>query len=439
MLGSRNWEVGMLERGLLEAAYVARTPESARLMERAAHSMTRGLTRSLSWFAPYPVVFERGHGAMLHDVDGNSYVDLFGNGLSLIHGHAYGPIEEALARALPRGTAWPGASDAQIEFAELLCARVPGAERVRFANTGTEATMLGVKLARTVSGRPMIIKAWHAYHGSYDDLEAGLHGQGEMEGRVALARFGDLDSYASALERHSGKIAAIIVEPVQYTGVVTTPPDGFLPRLRELARDAGVLFVLDDCLMFRLAEGGSAERYGFEADITCLGKWIGGGLPVGAIAASAELMDVFDPLGKNQMYHGGSFNGNLLGSVAGTIAVRDLTAAEISRIDVLGDRVRAAIETAADEAGLPMRTSGIGSAFGMYVLDGPDGEIDWDASSLLHLAAVTHGAYCGSGGEFGLSTAIDDATLDVAIEAIQSAIADVVAAGAASSSVHETV
>src|SRR5258707_13705236 len=166
------------------------------MMERAARSMPRGLARTLSWFAPYPLVFDHGRGARMVDVDGNSYIDLFSNGLSLMHGHAYAPIEQALRTTLLRGTAWPGASDAQIEFAELLCERVPGAEQVRFANTGTESTMLAVKLARHVTGRPLIIKAWHAYHGSYDDLEVGLQGQGEMPGRVALARVGELDTYA---------------------------------------------------------------------------------------------------------------------------------------------------------------------------------------------------------------------------------------------------
>ncbi len=309
----------------IELEYRRLTPRSARWMERAADSMPRGLTRTLSWFAPYPVVFDHGRGAAVYDVDGNRYLDLFSNGLSLMHGHAYGPIEDALRVALSRGTAWPGTSDAQVQFAELLCQRLPGAERVRFANTGTEATMLAVKLARHVTQRPLIIKAWHAYHGSYDDLEVGLQGQGELPGRAALARFGELDTYAEALERHAGEVAAIIVEPVQYTGVVTPPPDGFLPALRELAREAGVLFVLDDCLMFRLAEGGSAERFGIDADITCLGKWIGGGLPVGVVASSEEIMSAFDLAPERPLYHGGSFNGNLLGMVAGAIAVRDLT------------------------------------------------------------------------------------------------------------------
>lgn len=417
----------MRDRSSIAERYEQRTAGSRTMMRRASGSMTRGLTRSLSWFAPYPTVFDRGSGATLTDVDGNEYIDMFSNGLSLIHGHAYAPITAALQRALARGSAWPGGSDAQIEFAELLCSRIPGAERVRFANTGTEATMLGVKLARAVTGRTVIIKAWNAYHGSYDDLEAGLQGAGEMPGRVALARFGDIDSYRDALHRHPGEVAAIIAEPVQYTGVVTPPPDGFLAELRELTQQAGVLFVLDDCLMFRLAPGGSAERFGFDADITCLGKWIGGGLPVGAITASADLMSVFDPLADNPLYHGGSFNGNLLGCIAGTIAVRDLTGDQIRRLDQIAERIRAAVANAAEQEGLALHTSGVGSAFGLYVLDGAGGEIDWQGTALLHLAAVTHGIYYGSGGEFGLPTAIDDTIADRVIDGLTSAIGDVAA------------
>jgi glutamate-1-semialdehyde 2,1-aminomutase len=420
--------VSGVELTAIEQEYTRRTPTSAQMMQRACASMPLGITRTLSWFAPYPVVFDHGRGAQLIDVDGNRYVDLFSNGLSLMHGHCYGPIEEALSVTLSRGTAWPGASDAQIRYAELLCERLPGAEQVRFANTGTEATMLAVKLARHVTGRQVVIKAWHGYHGSYDDLEVGLQGQGEMPGRVALATFGDLDSYRDALDRNSGEVAAIVVEPVQYTGVVTPPPEGFLPALRELAREAGVLFVLDDCLMFRLAEGGSAERFALApADITCLGKWIGGGLPVGAITASAELMAIFDPTAEGALYHGGSFNGNLLGMVAGEIAVRDLTASDIARIDRQGDSLRADIAQAAEDRGVPVRTHGVGSAFGLYVLDGADGEIDFEATSLLQLAAVNHGVYYGVGGEFGLCTALSEDDLELASAALTAALDDVAA------------
>jgi glutamate-1-semialdehyde 2,1-aminomutase len=416
----------------IERAYTRQTPGSTALMARASESMPCGITRTLAWFTPYPLVFAHGAGANVFDVDGNRYIDMFSNGLSLMHGHCYRPIDEALREGLSRGTAWPGASDAQVDFAELLCRRVPGAERVRFTNTGTEATMLAVKLARHTSGRQMIVKAWDAYHGSYDDLEVGLAGQDEMPGRVALARFGELASYEAALERNAGKVAAIIVEPVQYTGVVTPPPAGFLGALRELAREAGVLFVLDDCLMSRLAEGGSSERFGIEPpDITCLGKWVGGGLPVGAITSSQELMAPFDMRSPGALYHGGSFNGNLLGSIAGTIAVSDLTASEIARIDAQGERLRLGLNAAATELGVSIWTPGIGSIFGLYVLDGPSGEIDRKATRLLHLAAVNRGVYYGTGGEFGLSTAISDEEVDEASAGLSGALADLVGAGAA--------
>ena len=411
----------------IEQEYRRRTPGSARMMEAASASMPHGITRTLSWFPPYPLVFDHCRGASMFDVDGNRYVDLFSNGLSLMHGHAYDPVDEALRRALTRGSAWPGTSDAQVSFAELLCARVPGAEQVRFVNTGTEATMLAVKLARHATAHPMIIKAWHGYHGSYDDLEVGLAGRGEMPGRVALATFGELDSYEAQLQRFDGEVAAIVVEPVQYTGIVTPPPEGFLAELQALARSAGVLFVLDDCLMFRLAEGGSTERFGLEpADITCLGKWIGGGLPVGAIAASAELMSAFDPspTAAGALYHGGSFNGNLLGMVAGEIAVRDLTAAEIARVDAQAERLQVELAAAAGDCGVPIRISGVGSAFGLYVLDDADGEIDWAATRLLHLAAANNDIYYGSGGEFGLSTAITDEEMEFVSAALRSAMAD---------------
>jgi glutamate-1-semialdehyde 2,1-aminomutase len=415
------------DAGAIHDEYLRRTPRSGEMMARASRSMPRGLTRTLSYFPPYPVVFQQGRGAHLEDVDGNDYVDLFSNGLSLMHGHAYEPIEDVLRAGLRRGTAWPGSSDAQIDYAELLCRRVPGDNQVRFANTGTEAMMLGVKLARHVSGKEVVVKAWHAYHGSYDDLEVGLDGRGEVADRVALATFGEIESYEEALDRYQGRVAAIIVEPLQYTGVVTPPPDGFLPALRQLALDAGALLVLDDCLMFRLAEGGSVERFGFEADITCLGKWIGGGLPVGVVAAPAEMMSLFDLDPDKPLYHGGSFNGNLLGMLAGKVALTDLTAAQIDRLEGQAETLKASLAAAAASSGLPLQTPGVGSVFGIYLLDGPGGEIDWKATRELHLGAVNHGVYYGSGGEVGINTATTDDDIERAGAGISAAMADLAA------------
>jgi glutamate-1-semialdehyde 2,1-aminomutase len=392
-------------------------------MERARGVMPGGSTRTFGYFEPYPLVFSRGQGGHLWDVDENRYIDFTYNGLSLIHGHAYPPVEEVLSRAIPRGTGWPGASVDQIEFATALCRRVPAAEQVRFTNTGTEATMLAVKLARKFTRRPLILKFWNAYHGSYDDLEAGLYGIGELPNRTVLARFGDGDSVEAALKKHAGQVAAVLIEPMLYTFRVVPPPPGFLERVEQLAREAGALVVLDDCLMFRLAEGGSAEKYGLEPDLTCLGKWIGGGLPVGAVASKEAVLALLDPRQSSGLYHGGSFNGNPLGCAAGKMTLENLTAELIARMDGHAEQIAAALRVKARQLGLPLEISGDGSVRGIYVL-GTDGQVDRAQGYALHQAAMNRGVYFGHDGELGMATMLTDDSVAEAITALEGALED---------------
>jgi glutamate-1-semialdehyde 2,1-aminomutase len=405
----------------IERRYRELTPESAALIERAQRSLPGGSTRAFGYFRPYPLTFERGKGPYLWDLDGNRYVDFTYNGLSLIHGHAFPPIEEAVREALPLGTAWPGTSLAQIRFAEALCERIPTAERVRFTNTGTEAGMLAVKIARHVTGRPLVLKSWGAYHGSYDDLEAGLYGQGEMQGRTALGRFGDLDSYRDAFDRHRGEIAALMIEPILFTFEVVPPPPNFLPELVAMAREEGAVVILDDCLMFRLAEAGSAEKFGIAPDLTCLGKFIGGGLPVGVVAGPASILSAVDPNNSAGMYHGGSFNGNPLGATAGRVTLEHLGAAEIGAMDARAERLWKALEAKAAAVGVPLKVSGDGSILGSYVI-GPDGSPDRELGAHFHLAAVNHGVFFGADGEFALATTFDDEALETAIAGLEAAL-----------------
>ena len=407
----------------IERGYRGKTPGSAETISRARAVLPGGSTRAFGYFRPYPLTFAGGEGPYLRDVDGNRYVDFTYNGLSLIHGHAFGPIEEAVLEALPHGTAWPGTSLPQIQFAEALCARIPTADRVRFTNTGTEAGMLAVKLARHVTGRPLVLKSWGAYHGSYDDLEAGLYGNGELRGRAVLGRFGDLDSYREVFARHRGEIAALMIEPILFTFEVVPPPPGFLPALVELAREEGAIVILDDCLMFRLAEAGSAEKYGISPDLTCLGKFIGGGLPVGVVAGSAALLAAVDPDNPNGMYHGGSFNGNPLGATAGRVTLEHLGNAEIAGMDDRAARLWAALEAKAKAVGVPLKVSGDGSILGSYVL-GEDGSPDRELGAHLHLAAINHGVYFGADGEIAMATTLDDEALELAIAGFEAALDD---------------
>lgn len=409
--------------------FTAETPKSRELTEHAKAVLPGGSTRTVGWFAPYPMVFEKGSGPYLFDADGRRYIDMFCNGLSLIHGHAYPPVVEVAERIFRSGTAWPGTSHSQIAFAELLSQRIPSHGLVRFANTGTEAGMLAVKLARAYTGRRSVLKAWAGYHGSYDVLEAGLHGQGEDPGRARLGEFNDLESFERAFSEHGEEIGAVILESVMYTGVVTAAEREFLSGARELAHRNGALFILDDCLMFRLAEGGSAQYYGVEADLTMLGKFIGGGTPVGAVVGRPDIVGKLDPNRPDRVYHGGSFNGNVLGTACGTVAVRDLTATVIDAMDVRAQRIRTALESAAAQRGLPMVTTGIGSAFGAYVtatVPSPVGpREDLGMSRLFHLAAVRRGVLIGDGNEFALSSVVDDAVADEVIERLSAALDDI--------------
>ena len=416
-------------RARLEETYRRRTPRSAQAMAQARRYMVRGITRGWGYHQPYPIVGARGEGPYLIDLDGNRYVDLANNGLSLIHGHAFPPVVEALEAAIQRGSGWLVASEDQIAFARLLCERIANFERVRFTNSGTESGMLAVKVARAATGRPAVLKAIDGFHGSYDDLEVGLYDRPEIPGRVYLAPFGDADAFERQLEDHGPQIAAVVLEPLMFSGLVTTAPPGFLRRVQDAARRAGALFVLDDCLMLRLAVGGSAEKYGLRPDMTFLGKFIGGGMPMGVVGGAAEVMDVLDPHRETPLYHGGSFNGNLLSSVAGRVSLEHLTGDTIAAMDQGAADLRAALDEEAQALGLPLTTVGDGSVMGVYMTDTLARHTTLfganEATSLLHLAALTHGVFMGPGGEIALSSATPGAALDQAQEGLRRALADV--------------
>jgi glutamate-1-semialdehyde 2,1-aminomutase len=416
-------------RAELEALYRSRTPRSAEAMTRARRYMVRGLTRGWGYHRPYPLVAKRGEGPYLIDLDDNRYVDLANNGLSLIHGHAFPPVVEALRAAAGRGSGWLVPSEEQIEFAQMLCERIACFERVRFTNSGTESGMLAMKVARAATGRPAVLKSIDGFHGSFDDLEVGLYDRPEEPGRVYLAPFGDAEAFERKLAEHGDQIAAVVLEPLLFSGLVTKAPPGFLRRVQEAAQRAGALFVLDDCLMLRLAYGGSAKLYGLQPDLTFLGKFIGGGLPMGVLGGRAEVMDVLDPHREQPLYHGGSFNGNLLSSVTGRVSLEHFDAARIAAMDAGAGELRHALEQSAAELGLPLSTVAEGSIMGIYVTDSlarHDGNfMAGEATQLLHLAALTHGVFMGPGGEIALSSVVSGEALEHAREGLLRALADV--------------
>jgi glutamate-1-semialdehyde 2,1-aminomutase len=395
-------------------------------MSEAARVLPGGNTRTTSFHPPYPIVIERGDGPWLWDVDKRRYVDLFCNGLSLIHGNNHGPSREAIQIAMQRGTAWTGASREQITYAEFLQDRVKPMELVRFTNSGSEAGMLAVKAARHVTGRPYIVKSMGAYHGSYPDLEAGLYGQRDLQGRALVATFNDLQSYERVMAQHGKEVAAIVVEPVLVTGRVVPPAPGFLTDLQALARRYGALCILDDCLMLRLAVGGSAEKFALQPDLVVLGKFLGGGTALGAFGGSREIMQIFDPTRPGCVFHGGSFNGNLLGCAAGLVTLRNLTAERIAAMEVSSLSIRNALTQRAAELNLGVIISGMGSVAGIaFTADPMRHEDDPSAlglASLFHLACLSEGVLIGPGGVIAVSTAHDAEALAFAIAGLSAAL-----------------
>jgi glutamate-1-semialdehyde 2,1-aminomutase len=419
----------MASPSAIELRYRQATPNSAALMNTAAALMPGGNTRTTSFHPPYPVVVERGEGPWLWDVDGRRYVDLFCNGLSLIHGNNYGPARRAIETAMNNGMAWSGTSREQIAYAQLLQSRIPGLDSMRFTNSGSEAGMLAVKLARRVTGRPCILKAVGAYHGSYPDLEAGLYGQGDLEGRAFAVPFNDAGAFERILSQHGNQIAAIVIEPVLVTGRVVAPAPGFLNALVSLARRHGALSILDDCLMLRLACGGSAEKFSLQPDLFVLGKFLGGGTALGAFGGSRELMQAFDPTRPGPLFHGGSFNGNPVGCAAGRVTMHELTRERIAAMDAACARMRGALSQSAAAAGIEIIVSGLGSVAGIAFAADPDRHEDNPAAlgvaSLFQLACANEGVLFGPGGVLTVSTAHDDEAMSHAIAGLSAALGSV--------------
>ena len=290
--------------------YVARTPRSRELFERATASLPGGSTRTTVYTAPYPPYVESGAGLRIRDVDGNEYRDFLGNYTSLILGHAHPAVVAAVETQVRRGSAFAAPTETEVELAEEIRERVPSIERLRFTSSGTEATMFAIRAARAFTGRPLIARFDHSYHGTHDGVMTGTDGVPEvMSGLVVDLPWGDPDGIEAALRGRESDVAAIIIEPVQGAGGVRAPEPGFLPFLRSFTERHGALLIFDEIISFRIAPGGAQERYGVRPDLTTLGKIIGGGYPLAAFGGRADVMEIFDARRPGAVSHGGTFNG----------------------------------------------------------------------------------------------------------------------------------
>ncbi len=399
-------------------AYGERYPASAALMERARAVMPGGNTRTTAHYAPFPLAIARADGLFLWDADGNRLIDLLMNYTSLVHGHRYPPAMEAVELTLQRGTVWPAPSEEQVQLAELLCRRIESVEQVRFCNSGTEAGMLAVRIARKATGRRKVLKASQGYHGSYPELEAGPE--------TLQAPFGDLVAFRSAIEEDASDLAAVVLEPV--LGGVIPPPAGFLQGVAVAAHDAGAVLVLDEVITLRLGIGGAQDALGIRPDLTMMGKLIGGGFPVGAVGGRADLMGVLDPRRPDALAHSGTFNGNPVTCAAGYATTAALTAEAIERASGQAGRLARMLEQSAARHGVPFSLSRQGTLLNLYMSEQPQMlRIEREDAALMdafHLLALQHGLFLAPRGLVAVATIIDDPLLDEIGQRFDAAFAD---------------
>jgi glutamate-1-semialdehyde 2,1-aminomutase len=415
--------------------FEGRTPRSAERFARASAVFPGGDTRAATFYEPYPATIAETSGSRLVDVDGNEYIDLLFNYTSMITGHAHPEVAEVVASTFSQLTPVGAPVVGQVELAEEIKGRVGSIERLRFLNSGTEATMGATRIARAVTGRDTVIKAIGGYHGAYPDLDYFLRPEifpaGIPSGSpVRVFHYNDPDGLERVLADCAGDVAAVMLEPVLGAGGIIPPEEGFLEAARELTRAAGALLVADEVITFRLARGGAQERFGLEPDLTTLGKVIGGGLPIGALGGSAELLDVLVPGAERHVSISGTLNGNATTMAAGLATLKLLDEAAFARIDELGERFAQGLRAAIERTRADASVTHIGSLVNIhFTAEAPiDARGSWSgdtvAAAAFHLGLMNRGYSIAPRGFCAMSTVTTEAEIDGALSASEELLAE---------------
>jgi glutamate-1-semialdehyde 2,1-aminomutase len=285
-------------------------------------------------------------------------------------------VVAAVEAQLRRGSAFAAPTELEVALAEEIKGRVPSIERLRFANSGTEATMFALRLARAATGRNVIAKFAGAYHGTHDGVMTGTAGIPDALGQLVVELpFNSIEGVEQGLAGRESEVAAIILEPVQGVAGIIPARQDFLDALRDYTRVHGMLLVFDEVISFRVGRGGAQGLYGITPDLTTLGKVIGGGHPVGAFGGRADLMDLMDARRPGALAHGGTFNGNPVTAAAGLATLHQLTDERFARLASLGDRLRTQLNAAFEAEGLDARVGGLASLFQMRLGSGADASV----------------------------------------------------------------
>lgn len=360
--------------------------KSAALYQRARKVLPDGNSRTTIAIKPYPIYLAQASGAEVIDVDNNHYIDFNNNYTSLLHGHAFEPVQNAVKAQLQKGTACSFTTELEIELAELLCGRVDSFQQIRFCNSGSEAVMNMLKAARAFTGKPKIAKIEGLYHGSYDFAEVSLKNKpqdrngskpistaysfGTPESvlhEVIALPFNEIDATEALIKKHAESLACIMIDLMPQTMSMVSPSNEYLQALVKISKEHGILLAFDEVISFRLSYSGGQGMFGIEPDITSLGKIIGGGFPVGAIAGRKDVMSVFEPEEGQpaKLPHGGTFNGNPITMIAGKAAMNAMTEEKFELLNTNSQSLRDRVSEIFNDLDVQGQVTGNGSLFAL--------------------------------------------------------------------------
>lgn len=366
--------------------------KSKEIFQKACEVLPGGISRNTVFREPHPDYAESASGCYITDIDGTTRIDFANNMASLIHGHAHPEIVNAVINQLKKGTAYTLATEIETKFAELLCDRVEKFERIRFMNSGTEAVMAMIKLARAFTGRPKIAKAEGAYHGTYDFAEVSQTANPDNWGdinsplsvplvkgtpksvldEVVVFPFNDIERTLTILNRYAEQIACVVIDPVPHRVGLVKGSNDYIDAVYKWTRKNNSLLVFDEVVTFRVGYSGAQEMYSAIPDLTALGKIIGGGFPVGALAGRADIMELMNPrFGKPAFPHSGTFSANPITMTAGYTAMKLFNKQAVSELNALTEKAIKQIQQAIKIADVPISITGAGSMFRIHFKQNP--------------------------------------------------------------------
>lgn len=414
-----------------EDAYRKGMPKSAALLEKAKKYMPGGETRAAVWFDPYPLWIDKAGGCRFTDIDSHEYIDFHNCYTVMILGHANPKVVAAVREQAPKGTALAALTPAVIRWAEILCERMPSLERIRFNNSGTEAVMTAVRVARAFTGKDTILRTEAGYHGTFDSVVYPPDAPGiprSTWGDSIIVPYNDKAAAEKAIVENRDKLAAVIVEGAM-GGPIIAPRYGYLQFLRKVTAENGVLFILDEVITLRLAMGGMQGICNIKPDMTTLGKIIGGGFPVGAFGGREDIMRVCSPESR-RVFHSGTLTANPITTAAGIATLEQLNTQEIDRINKLGESLAQGIRAALQKHNVKGQVTGTGSLLGIHFSDKPvtDGKsaalANKDLLHMFHLAMMARGIFSPPRCLYCISTPMSQKEIDTAAKAAGDAIGE---------------